>query len=293
VPRADIGRVFPAAGPNHGFLATIPITAAGTYKICAFAIGSSPFGPTSAQLGCRSVILGSPQPQGVLDSAGFRVSEANAPEIQFAGWAVDQGNPAMSVPVHVYVDYPDGRVRGVALTADGARPDIARVFPIAGPNHGFGGAVPVDMPGRYRVCAYAIGVSVLGSATAGIGCRSVDVGGQTTTGALDSVVVTRAPDGAPVLTASGWSFDPSLPRVSNQVHLYIDRPDGATTGVATLADRQRDDIARIFPSAGGAHGFSQSWNAPGPGAYNVCAFGIPVSPYGKSALLGCTRVNVP
>jgi hypothetical protein len=77
------------------------------------------------------------------------------------------------------------------------------------------------------------------------------------------------------------------------VHVYIDRPDGVTTGIATTADRPRPDVGAVFPSAGPGHGFHAAWDATGPGTYNVCAFGIPLTSLGTSALLGCIRVNVP
>ncbi len=260
--RPDVGSVFPAAGPNHGFVTTVLVDRPGTYRVCAFAIGASPFGSTSALLGCRSLVFGPSSPIGVLDGAWFAVSAGGAGAIAFSGWAIDNGNPTTAIPVHVYVDYPDGRVRGVALTSDLVRDDVARAFPGAGPSHGFAGSAPADLPGRYRVCAYAIGRSAFGSTNAGLGCRQVDVGGAPATGALDAVAVSRSPEGVSTLTVDGWSFDPASPATANQVHVYVDRPDGVTTGIATTADRPRPDVGAVFPHAGPGHGFTRSGTHP-------------------------------
>jgi len=57
------------------------------------------------------------------------------------------------------------------LTADGARPDVGRVFPFAGSGHGFSWSVPVSA-GRHSVCVYAIDAPFFFWNTP-LGCRIV------------------------------------------------------------------------------------------------------------------------
>jgi hypothetical protein len=72
----------------------------------------------------------------------------------------------VSTPVHVYVDG-----KGVAVTADGSRPDIGRAFSGAGAAHGFSYSVSVA-PGTHQVCVFAIDVDVSSRNTL-LGCRSI------------------------------------------------------------------------------------------------------------------------
>jgi hypothetical protein len=87
-----------------------------------------------------------------------------------SGWAFDPDDAAATVKVHVYVDGA-----GVAVAADGSRPDVGAAFPGAGSGHGFSHSVPVA-PGVRTVCVYAIDVEQPWRNT-GLGCRSVQVSG--------------------------------------------------------------------------------------------------------------------
>jgi hypothetical protein len=60
--------------------------------------------------------------------------------------------------------------------ADGSRPDVAAVFPDAGPQRGVAGSIQVDGVGRHQVCAYSITATELGSGAAFLGCKVVDIG---------------------------------------------------------------------------------------------------------------------
>ncbi len=51
-PRPDVGAVFPAAGPNHGYSLTMATTP-GSHTVCLYAINTGP--GTSRPLGCRAV----------------------------------------------------------------------------------------------------------------------------------------------------------------------------------------------------------------------------------------------
>lgn len=84
--------------------------------------------------------------------------------VTVAGWAVDPRTGVDPTAVHVYVD----RV-GVALTADGPRPDVGTVYPLAGDDHGFTATVAADA-GPHQVCVFAIG-----SPNVQLGCVAVTV----------------------------------------------------------------------------------------------------------------------
>ena len=53
-PRPDVGAVFPAAGPSHGYTLTMPATA-GAHTVCLYGINTGP--GTSAQIGCRAATV--------------------------------------------------------------------------------------------------------------------------------------------------------------------------------------------------------------------------------------------
>ena len=86
--------------------------------------------------------------------------------VSVAGWAIDPDTTA-PIAVHVYVDSA-----GVALTADGSRPDVGAAFPGYGSAHGYSSAVAAS-PGSHRVCAYGINVGPGGNSL--LGCRTTVV----------------------------------------------------------------------------------------------------------------------
>jgi hypothetical protein len=53
-PRPDVGAVYPQAGPNHGYSATMSTTP-GRHTVCLYAINTGP--GTSRQLGCRTLTV--------------------------------------------------------------------------------------------------------------------------------------------------------------------------------------------------------------------------------------------
>jgi hypothetical protein len=161
-PRPDVGAVFPAWGPNHGWSALVPL-GAGTHQICAFGINVGA-GSSNPLLGCRTVTVASGTPVGKLEaitrpSGGLGVQ----------GWALDPDTTA-PIPVHLYIN---GRWGG-ALVADQARPDIARLWPGFGEQHGFSTNLATLGPGTHTVCAYALNVGA-GSINPSLGCLAVTV----------------------------------------------------------------------------------------------------------------------
>jgi hypothetical protein len=260
--RPDVESAVPGFGAAHGFSAKISAPP-GTHNVCAYAINTGA-GSTTV-LGCRVVTVPSGPPIGSLD-----VVSASPGWVSAAGWALDP-DTAASIPVHVYVDGV-----GVAVTADGSRPDIAGVFPGYGAAHGFGAGVAAS-PGAHTVCAFGIDAS--GSGNSLLGCRVVTVPGGSPFGSLDVVV-----GGSGQVTAAGWAIDPDT-SASIPVHVYI-----GLAGTALTADGARPDVAGAVPGYGSAHGFSATL-AAGRGPTVVCAYGINVGA-GANSLLGCRVVTV-
>jgi len=156
-PRTEVAYYFPAYGPDHGYLATIPVDA-GPRQVCVFGFNQ---GLGSNQLlGCRNVVVPGGSPIGALDAV-TRVGGS----VVVSGWAIDP-DTAASIAVHVYV----GSV-GTAIAADQRRPDVAAAFPGYGELHGFTATLPAAA-GAVNVCVYAIETKGAGSHQL-LGCRTV------------------------------------------------------------------------------------------------------------------------
>jgi N-acetylmuramoyl-L-alanine amidase len=187
--------------------------------------------------------------------------------IQVHGWALDPDtvNP---IQVHVYID---GVGRAIT-TANTYRPDIGRLYPAHGDNHGFDTTVPVTQA-THQVCTYAISVGNGGNRQ--LRCQTVS---GNTTGHLD--VARRRPG---VLAMRGWAIDPDTVN-SVPIHVYVDGV-GAMIG---LANTTRHDLESYMPGYGPSHGFDL--NVGASGNHTVCAYAI--SSRGKPNItLGCARTS--
>ncbi|MEJ5254339.1 MAG: glycoside hydrolase family 25 protein [Acidimicrobiales bacterium] len=156
--RPDVGAVFGYYGPLHGFDVKVPPTADGTHRVCVYGINLG-FGG-NAPVGCRTFTVNR-SPFGNVDAA-TRVGDL----VRFQGWVIDPDTTA-PIAVHAYVN----GAWGGAFSADVPRPDVAAVYPEAGPNHGFDLAIPVGSGAR-QVCLYAINVG-LGATNPLLGCRTL------------------------------------------------------------------------------------------------------------------------
>jgi hypothetical protein len=143
-PRADVGRVFPEQGSDHGFSASVPVRP-GNNTVCLFAINIES-GSSNTPLGCRVVTSVSALPVGSLDS----VSRNFDGTATVRGWALDPDTPA---PISVHI-YASGRWAD-AFTADTVRQDVAVAYPAAGAAHGFWITATVPA-GAGELCVYAI-----------------------------------------------------------------------------------------------------------------------------------------
>lgn len=153
-PRPDVQQALPWAELNTGYQGTVSASP-GPHKVCVTAVNSGPGLDTS--LGCRQVTVLGDNPAGSIDE----VSLANG-TIQLKGWTADANDPSASLYVWVTVDG-----RGHYLRANGSRPDVARVYPTLGPNHGYQESIPVS-PGQHTVCVDVQNVGA--GANSNLGC---------------------------------------------------------------------------------------------------------------------------
>ncbi|MGG7463942.1 hypothetical protein [Plantibacter sp. YIM 135347] len=286
--RPDIAAAYPGAGANHGYKISVPITAGGTYQVCVFGIGSA----NNRQIGCGTTVVEQRPPRGEVDIVKPNVTNGSA-TVQVEGWAVETDALTKSIPVHVYAVRSDGRQWGYAITANQSRPDIAAAYPGAGPAHGYKTSIPITEPGLYNVCAYGIATSWRNlGANSNLGCRPVNLISDFPTGRFDGATLIATDSGSSI-RATGWVVDTGAPEASIPVHVYITDPDGKTVGSAKVADKQRDDVNNAI-NVTGAHGFDESFPVTKSGVYNVCTYGIAVSPLsiGKNTTLGCKQVSV-
>jgi hypothetical protein len=260
--RPDIAQVYPAAGAAHGFSTTIPASA-GAHTVCITAVNVGA-GKDTALASCSTTLVPGSTPIGSLDSV-----TASGSNIVVAGWTLD-GDTTSFIHADVYIDG-----QGTRTNANAGRGDIGASYPAYGSAHGINRTFPVSN-GVHNVCVYAINTGP--GATVLLGCRSVKVGNDPI-GSLDSVTA-----GSGQVTVSGWAWDPDT-AAPIAVHVYV-----GAQGTATTAAGARPDIARAYPAAGAAHGFTVTVAAP-RGNQQVCAYGID-SNGGSNTLLGCRVVAV-
>ncbi|HVN50414.1 MAG TPA: hypothetical protein VMT43_03220, partial [Acidimicrobiales bacterium] len=157
VNRPDVGRAYPASGPDHGFVANILVYSFGPHVVCAYAIAAHT-GSTNPLLGCRSVVV-TGNPVGNLDHVS--VSSAAPYWVTSTGWARD---PDSSPPIYVDLYYiPSDRspTRSIRVWSKYPRYDVRVAYADpwdAGDNYGFTASVRLPA-GTWTVCAYAINVS--------------------------------------------------------------------------------------------------------------------------------------
>lgn len=268
--RPDVGAVFPAAGPLHGFSEQLTLPP-GTSEVCAYGINAGV--GTNSFLGCRKVTVGSPD-QGRAPVGNFESLTVSGASATATGWALDP-DTSSPIAVHLYVNGV-----GREYVANRARPDVGAAFPGLGSDHGFTEQVAL-LPGRNQVCAY--GINNGAGANSFLGCRTVTVAstpaGVPPLGFFESVTPTA---GGAVVT--GWTFDRDT-TAPIEVHIYV-----GAAGYARVADKSRPDVAAAF-SVSGNHGFVETLPIAS-GTHRICAYGINVAG-GDNALLGCRMVTIP
>lgn len=267
--RPDVAGAYPGAGSRHGFDTRVKATGSGAVDICVYAINYGPGGTTV--LGCWNRTAMSGSPVGNLEA----VTASNG-SVTVSGWALDP-DTADPVSVHLYVG-----ATGTARTADGARQDIATVYPAYGARHGFS-ATLTSASGPQSVCAYAINVAVGGNVL--LGCKDVQVGapadkGRIPFGNLEAVVANGSS-----AVVSGWALDPDTTSPIN-VHVYV-----GSVGTAYTADGNRPDVGAAYAGMGSRHGFAETVSLPA-GTSTVCVYAINDGS-GGNVQLGCRDVTAP
>jgi len=155
--RPDIGVLFPAVGPNHGFAVTMPL-ATGAHTMC-LVIGDLVGGNSSTNLGCRTFTIPPGDPFGQIDRL-----QLSGGRIDVAGWAMDP-NTLDPVEMHIYVNGVNNVVQ-----ANRSRPDVGAAFWL-GSDHGFEASLSAVGAGPQTVCVYVINVGP-GSHRL-LGCRTL------------------------------------------------------------------------------------------------------------------------
>lgn len=274
--RADIAAAFPGYGRAHGFSELITV-APGTYDVCAYAINTGPGSHTLLRCSSVTVVAVIPElgraPVGKLEGV-----KATGTAVEFTGWALDP-DTAASIDVHLYVGSS-----AAAIAADLERADVGQSYPANGSKHGFRGTVTVA-PGSYTACAYAINTGAGGHTE--LGCSAVTVSsapaadlGRAPFGNLELVAA-----GTRSIRVAGWAIDPDT-TAAIAVHVYV-----GPAGFATMADKDRTDVAAAYPGSGTAHGYDVTVEAP-PGTQEACVYAINTGPGGHT-LIACRTVDVP
>ena len=277
--RPDVDKAL-GIGPAHGFDSSIRITASGTYKACAYAIGKS----SNPLLACKTFQAVGVEPTlGSYDGLA-QVRTSTSVSLRLTGWAIDQANAAAATWADAYITGPDGKTTGYRLPANKPRPDVN-----ASVGYGLDSQVPVAQAGTYSACLHAIGQY---SNTA-LGCKQITVQpNPAPAGSYDTLGVVQMP-GAARLQVTGWTVDRAAPATSTPVHVYVRSPDGSNVGYAFSADRPRLDVNQAL-GATGNHGFNVHIDVTRTGTYTVCAYAIAVAPLSTgNTTLGCSSVTVP
>ena len=271
--RPDVARAYPVYGAAHGFARTLTATP-GQHRVCVYAINTGAGGHT--ELGCSTVTVQDFADQGRAPIGNVEAIRGGVGTVDVSGWALDP-DTSRSIQVHAYVDSA-----GTAFTADGDRPDVARLYPAHGPAHGFAETLTAS-PGERRVCLYAINTGAGGHTQ--LACATVTVGSTADLGRVPIGNVEEITAVSGGVDVSGWALDPDTSR-SIQVHVYVD-----SAGVATTANLPRPDVGAAYPSLGPDHGFDTTVSAS-PGPHRVCVYAINTGP-GGHVQLRCADVVVP
>jgi len=263
--RNDVNNAYPGIGPAHGFSAQVPI-AAGSDVVCAYGINVGA-GSTNPLIGCQTVFSGTGSPFGNYEYVSYVGGQA-----QVTGWAID---PDQASPVTVDVTVNGKKV--ATAQANVSRPDVARAYPGYGDQHGF--AVPVVIPvGTSTICVTAENGGPGSDASAG--CHTISTPTGPPFGNFEAAMVDN---GAAVVT--GWAIDPDTASPVN-----VEATVGSQTLGTFSASLARSDIARVYPSYGAAHGFSQRVQIP-VGTNQLCLTVINAGPSAANNSIGCKTVS--
>ncbi len=284
LPRADVTAKYPAYAGATGFTLTVPAKP-GYHTVCLLGDNSAfdiP-GLANTSLGCLGATVPGAVSTGIAVPVGsLDLVRAGVGSVTVGGWSFD-ANTVAPILVHVYVD---NVFRGV-FTANGNRPDVARVYPSEGSDHGYGATVSGLLGGAHTVCVYGINVGG-GKTNTQLGCKKYTAVGGNPRGDLNAAVGQPGNGEPGSITVSGWVLDPDT-TAGPTVHVYV---DGKFAG-RTTANLARTDVAVAFPGYGATHGFAVTVPVVSAGAHQVCVYAINVGVGTTNPKFGCATVVVP
>jgi hypothetical protein len=239
--RPDVAAVYPGYGTAHGFDFVAPASPGKAHTVCVYGINAGYQAGGNPLLGCRTVT-----PHGPFGN--IELYDTKPTSLRVAGWVVDP-DATTSLTLQVLVD----DVVAGQMVASGSRPDVATVYPSAGPAHGFDLTVPMT-PGSHNVCVKAINVGP-GIDTL-LDCRKIEIG-------VPFGVIEVIEPALPGIRVAGWVIDPDT-TAPIDVAILVDG-----TVVKTVTARAvRTDVGAVYPSSGSAHGFDTTI-ASTPGNHEV------------------------
>ena len=287
--RPDVAAAYPGSSADHGFNSGFMGVAPGNHTLYVYGINVDGTAGSNVLLGQVAVSVpgtaaGSPLGNGDAATGAIAASKV-------AGWAFDPDTPQTAVEIHAYVDGAAGTgARGLSLgRASTSRPDVAKAYPAAGPNHGFDTAVTGLSPGPHTIFLYAINAAG-GGENPLIGIMTATSPSGSPVGFLDGVR-----DAGAAIRITGWAVDPDLATKGLEIHAYVNGPAGdskargVNLGYATVA---RPDVAKVHPGAGPAHGFDVTIKEPALGTHVVYVYAIDAKAPGNNVLLGSKTVTV-
>ena len=95
---------------------------------------------------------------------------------------------------------------------------------------------------------------------------------------------------------AGWAFDPDAPASPVRIQVWIDGKPGTAGAVRVdvgWASESRPDVARVHPSAGPHHGFSQAIPHVRSGSHAIRVYALNRTRGGSTTYLGGRTVRVP
>ncbi|HEY3438775.1 MAG TPA: hypothetical protein VGK35_13915, partial [Actinotalea sp.] len=255
--RADIAKLYPAAGSYRGFDVVVP-TAPGSQSVCTTALNVG--AGSNKAFGCTTVTVPNSSPVGNTD--GVTVT---ATGVRIWGWAAD---PDMTAPITVRLAFA-GTTRDVV--ANLPRPDVQKAYPTYGGYTGWDSTIALA-PGSYQVCPTLLNVGP--GSDRKFTCRAVTIADHSPTGSLDGVA-----EAAGGLQVRGWATDPDT-TAPLSVRLAV---TGTSVAQTVTADR-------VVSGQATASGFDTVLPLT-PGTYEVCATAVNVS-VGTDKALGCATGTV-
>ena len=278
--RPDIGAAFGTEFTNSGFSAAVSGLVAGTYQIMAF--GHSTVTNSFSVAATVTVTVTVPVSRPVISLDGPQKNSTVGRTVTIAGWAIDQAvSSGTGVDaVHVWA-YPSDGSPGQFLGAASygvARPDIGAAVGSQFANSGFRLSAVVQLPGTYRIVAFAHSTLANAFNTA-VAADNVTVQSSNTNALLFVDTPAHGSTKTRPFTVSGWAVDSGAASGTgiDFIDMWAFTLNGA--GIYLGADTygtSRPDIGSLFgDSRFTSSGFTFTVTSANlaAGTYDLVAFG--------------------